>query len=138
MVKNNASSCNGDLQHLKINYEIKISIGGSSHNKFNYVQLRINHNCDYILTAYYINDSNLNTLGELFIFRLHKTAIKKIILNHGSYAHGTIKKLGVITHEDLNDVTNNKEYALRPKFGDKCWIDLLSFRIDDIGKGQSV
>ena len=47
-------------------------------------------------------------------------------------AHGTIGKLGEITIEDLNDTTNQKEYALRPKYGDKCWIELLKFRIDEI------
>jgi len=132
MTKNNSSLCIGDLQHKDINIEIKSSFGGKEHNKFNYVQLRMNHDCEYILTAYYISELNLDELGELFIFRLNKEDIKKIILNHGSYAHGTIQKLGKITEEDLNNTMSDNEYVFRPKYGDKCWQELLQFRIDEI------
>lgn len=131
MKKNNPSLCIGDLQHKQINYEIKVSTGGKDNNKFNYVQLRINHICEYILTAYYINDNNIDTLGELFIFKLNKLDIKHIILNYGSYAHGTVQKLGPINEEDLENEMNGKEYAIRPKYGDKCWNYLLQFRIDE-------
>ena len=132
MTKNNASLCNGDLQCDDANYEIKASNGGKENNKFNYVQLRMNHNCEYILTAYYICYHNLENLGELFIFKLNKENLKSLIVNYGGYAHGTIGELGKITIEDLNDVTNQKEYAIRPKYGDKCWNELLEFRIEDI------
>ena len=134
MTKNNASLCNGDLKCNEINVEIKVSTGGKENNKFNFVQLRMNHNCEYLLTAYYLSDDNVDTTGgELFIFKLNKTDMKKMILNYGGYAHGTIQKLGPITEEDLNDTTNDKEYAIRPKYGDKCWGDLLQLRIDEIG-----
>jgi hypothetical protein len=133
MTKNNASSCNGDLKCNDINVEIKASNGGKENNKFNYVQLRMNHDCEYILTAYYIDYSNLDTLGELYLFKLNKENIKPLILNYGGYAHGTIGELGQITSEDLDDKNNQKEYALRPKYGDKCWIELLKFRINEIG-----
>ena len=129
MTKNIASSCNGDLKFNKINIEIKTSNGGKENNKFNFVQFRINHNCIYILTAYYIDYTNLVNLGELYIFKLNKENIKSLIVNYGSYAHGTIKELGEITIEDLNDTKNQKEYALRPKYNDKCWNELLNFRI---------
>ena len=43
-----------------------------------------------------------------------------------------IKKLGIITEEELENPTNNKEYAIRPKYGDKCWYELLKFRIHEI------
>jgi len=132
MNKNNPSLCNGDLKSNNINIEIKVSNGGKEHNKFNYVQLRINHNCIYILTAYYIDYNNLNNLGELFIFKLNKDNLKYLILNYGNYAHGTINKLGIITIEDLNNINNEKEYSIRPKYGDKCWNELLQFRIDEI------
>ncbi len=132
MDKNNSSECIGDLKYKNIDFEIKASNGGKDSNKFNYVQIRMNHVCEYILTAYYINESNLETLGELFIFRLNKDNIKKIILDYGSYAHGTITKLGEITADDLNDTSNDKEYTIRPKYGDECWKQLLSFRINDI------
>jgi len=132
MSKNNASSCVGDLMCNNTNFEIKVSNGGKENNKFNYVQLRMNHNCEYIFTAYYLSYENLNTNGNLFIFRLNKENIKNLILKYGGYAHGTIQKLGEIKKDDLDDVTNDKEYAIRPKYGDKCWNELLQFRIDEI------
>jgi len=132
MIKNNSSLCNGDLKYNNINYEIKVSNGGKENNKFNYVQLRLNHNCDYILTAYYLNIHNIDTDGELFIFKLNKTNIKKIILKYGSYAHGTKTKLGEITEEELENKSNDKEYVIRPKYGDKCWNELLLFRVQEI------
>jgi hypothetical protein len=132
MIKNNSSLCIGDVKHKNKNIEIKISTGGKENNKFNYVQLRINHDCDYILTAYYISNENLKNMGELFIFRLNKNYMKNIILKFGTYAHGTIQKLGIIKKKDLDDPTNDKEYAIRPKYGDKCWTELLKYRINDI------
>jgi len=134
MTKNSASSCNGDLLLNNTNIEIKASTGGKENNKFNYVQLRMNHNCEYIFTAYYIDYSNLDNLGELYIFKLTKENIKPLIVRYGGYAHGTVGELGKITAEDLDDPANMKEYALRPKYGDKCWMELLSFRINDIGE----
>jgi len=85
-----------------------------------------------MLTAYYIDYTNLDNLGELYIFKLKKEDIKPIIVKYGGYAHGTIGELGEITMDDLNDENNQKEYALRPKYGDKCWIELLRFRMDEI------
>ena len=132
MKKNNASLCNGDLQLNEINYELKISNGGKENNKFNYVQLRMNHDCLYILTAYYLSPDNIDTEGELFIFKLKKTDIKELIVAYGGYAHGTVQRLGEITETDLDDCKNDKEYAIRPKYGDKCWNELLNFRVDEI------
>ena len=137
MEKNDPSSCKGDMkisglltnQPANENVEIKISNGGKTNNKFNYVQLRPNHDCDYIFTAYYLDYTNLHQTGELFVFYLNKTIIKELIAKYGSYAHGTIKKLGKISKKDLDNSSNLKEYALRPKYGDKCWNDLLRFRI---------
>jgi hypothetical protein len=119
------------LEHNEINYEIKVSNGGKEHNKFNYVQIRMNHECEYILTAYYINNDNIEIEGELFIFKLTKINIKKLILKYGGYAHGTKQKLGEITEEDLENPLNDKEYTIRPKYGDKCWKELLQFRVDE-------
>lgn len=132
MTKNNASLCNGDLKYNEINVEIKASNGGKENNKFNFVQLRMNHACEYILTAYYIDYTNLNNLGELYIFKLNKENIKPLIVKYGGYAHGTIGELGEITIDDLNNIDNPKEYALRPKYGDKCWIELLNYRVNEI------
>lgn len=133
MIKNKSSLCNGDLQSKNINYEIKISNGGKENNKFNYVQLRMNHDCKYyILTAYYLDYSNLNNYGDLFIFKLNKEEIKQLILKYGHYAHGTKQRLGSILKTDLDDINNNCEYALRPKYNDRCWKNLLEFRIDEL------
>lgn len=132
MTKNNSSSCIGDLKWNGINIEIKTSNGGNKHNKFNYVQLRLSHECEYIFTAYYINHKNVENLGELYIFHLNKEQLKQMIVKHGNYAHGTNVKLGEKTVEDLNAINNQKEYAIRPKYGDNCWKDLLQFRIDEI------
>lgn len=133
MIKNSSALCIGDLQHNETNLEIKISNGGKDNNKFNYVQLRMNHVCEYLLTAYYMNEDNIETtMGELYIFKLNKADMKRMVLLHGGYAHGTLTKLGKITEEDLNNTENDKEYALRPVYGSKCWEDLLLYRIDDI------
>jgi hypothetical protein len=132
MEKNNASLCLGDLQHNQVNFELKISTGGKENNRFNYVQLRMNHDCVYIFTAYYLCEDNIDNEGELFIFKLNKDDIKKLILSYGGYAHGTVQKLGKITEIELSNSSNDKEYAIRPKYGDKCWNELLSFRVDEI------
>lgn len=132
MIKNKSSLCIGDLQQNQTNFEIKASNGGKNNNKFNYVQLRLNHNCDYILTAYYINYDNVETEGELFIFKLTKPDIKILIFKYGKYAHGTEIANGKITKETLENQTNNNEYSIRPKYGSECWNDLLKFRVQDL------
>jgi len=132
MIKNASSSCNGDLHHDQSNFEVKVSNGGKENNKFNYVQLRMNHSCDYILTAYYLNDTNIETHGELFIFKLTKADIRILIFKYGGYAHGTKQKLGEIVREELENPTNDKEYSIRPKYGDQCWNELLQFRVQEI------
>jgi len=132
MIKNDASQCIGDLKLNEIDIEIKVSNGGKDNNKFNYVQIRMNHVCEYLLTAYYLDYSNIDDNGELFIFRLKKDDIKQLIAKYGGYAHGTISKLGVITKDDLDNMENEKEYALRPKYNDDCWKELLQYRVSDI------
>jgi hypothetical protein len=128
MEKINPSLCKGDLQFNQCNYELKISNGGKENNKFNYVQLRMNHDCVYIFTAYYLCIDNIEIEGDLYIFKLNKDDVKKLILTYGGYAHGTVLKLGKITDIELD----NYEYAIRPKYGDKCWNELLQFRVDEI------
>lgn len=132
MKKNAASACCGDVNYRDKNIEIKVSNGGKENNKFNYVQLRMNHDCEYLLTAYYIDAANLDQLGELFVFRLNKNQLKPLIVKYGGYAHGTVHALGKITADDLDDASNDKEYAIRPKYNDKCWNELLEFRVSDV------
>lgn len=129
-VKNTASECNGDCSKDNKNAEVKASLGGAKHNKFNWVQLRISHDIHYyILTAYHLTDKNVDTGGELYIFSVPKNDMLALIAKYGGYAHGTIKEHGTITIADLNDEKNKKEYAIRPSYGDKCWLDIMTFRV---------
>jgi hypothetical protein len=126
VTKNNADSCTGDICiGDQQNYEIKVSLGGKEHSKFNFVQLRMNHVCDYILIAYYLSATNIDSNGELFVFKLTKTELKPLIIKYGGLAHGTKAKKGNITPESLDILTNENEYALRPKYGDACWKELV-------------
>jgi hypothetical protein len=131
-VKNTASKCNGDCSKDDKNIEVKASLGGAKHNKFNWVQLRVSHDIDYyILTAYHVDSKNVETGGELYIFNVSKEDMLYLIVNHGGYAHGTNKEHGAITIEDLKDEKNKKEYAMRPSYGDKCWLDIMKFRVSE-------
>lgn len=130
--KNKADLLSGDCHKNGENVEIKVSLGGSSHSKFNFVQIRPSHYCEkYILTAYNLSYDNLESEGLLYIFKLNKEEIKKIIVSFGSYAHGTIKENGKITFESLNDSTSTKEYAIRTTINDSCWKALLPFIVSE-------
>jgi len=128
--KNKASDCVGDCSWGEGNCEIKASIGGRNHNKFNYVQIRLSHAIEtYLLTAYHLNDDNVENEGDLYTFRVPKHDIREIVHACGSYAHGTISKLGPITMDTLCDETSTLEYAIRPTFQDACWKRLMEFQI---------
>lgn len=130
--KNTASECNGDCSKDNKNAEIKASLGGAKHNKFNWVQLRVSHDIDYyILTAYYLSSKNVETGGELYVFNVPKEDMLDLIAKYGGYAHGTNKEHGIITLSNLKDENNKKEYALRPLYGDKCWTDIMKYRVND-------
>jgi hypothetical protein len=129
--RNNAKECNGDCSKNGNNFEVKVSLGGSTHTKFNYVQIRPSHRCEtYILTAYHLSIDNVENEGELYIFKISKLELLKIVVDYGTYAHGTIKEHGIITHDSIN-IEKNKEYAIRTTYNDKCWKALLPFRIFD-------
>ena len=131
-VKNTASECNGDCSKDDKNAEVKASLGGAKYNKFNWVQLRVSHDIQYyILTAYHLTSKNVETGGELYVFSVPKEDMLPLIANYGGYAHGTIKEHGSITIADLKDEKNKKEYAMRPSFGDKCWLDIMKFRVSE-------
>lgn len=131
-IKNKAKDCSGDCSKNGKNSEVKVSIGGLTHTKFNFVQIRPSHDCEtYILTAYHLSHANVNKEGTLYIFKVPKKQIKKMIISHGGYAHGTIKEHGTITIESLNDNSTVKEYALRPTINDKCWKELMLFHINE-------
>jgi hypothetical protein len=127
-VKNKAQECTGDCSKNGKNCEVKVSLGGATHTKFNYVQIRPSHDCDmYLLTAYNLSPENVETEGELYVFKVPKEEMKTLVVSYGGYAHGTVKKLGPITPECFQD----NEYAIRPTLNDKCWNALLPFRIPE-------
>lgn len=131
-VKNNANECTGDCSKDGKNSEVKVSMGGATHSKFNFVQIRPAHDChNYILTAYHLCHDNVADEGELYIFKISKTDVKNLIVLHGGYAHGTIKEHGAITAESIEVEHVIKEYALRPSINDDCWKALLPFRISE-------
>lgn len=124
-VKNRAEDCTGDCSKDGKNSEVKVSLGGATHTKFNFVQIRPSHDCDtYILTAYYLSFDNVENEGELYIFVVPKADMQKLVVTYGAYAHGTLKEHGPIRAESLD-----KEYALRPTLNDRCWKELLRFRV---------
>jgi hypothetical protein len=91
--KNKAKDCSGDCYKDGKNSEIKVSLGGTKYTKFNFVQIRPSHDCDtYILTAFHLSHENVESEGELYIFKVPKSTIKTMIVSYGGYAHGTIKK----------------------------------------------
>lgn len=128
MKRNVPSENNGDVQYNGTNYEIKSSLGGKKNEQFNFVQLRPNNLCDYLLFAYHLSVNNIDSKGELYIFKLSREQMKQFILKYGTYAHGTRSKNGPITNEDLDNTSNVKEYVLRPKYGDVCWNELCKYR----------
>lgn len=130
--KNKAEDCTGDCSKDGMNSEIKVSLGGAEHKKFNFVQIRPSHECEmYILTAYHLNFDNVDEEGELYIFKVPKDELIKLIASHGGYAHGTIKEHGEITTDSLTEDNNTKEYALRPTIEDECWKTLMQYRIPE-------
>lgn len=132
LAKNSASDCTGDCKVNDANTEIKVSLGGQTHNKFNYVQIRVHHDVShYLLTAFTLSLENVNQAGELFVFWVSHTEMLSLLLNHGTYAHGTKKTNGPIGADSLRDTNNTKEYALRTKVGDTCWNALQAFRITE-------
>jgi hypothetical protein len=128
--KNSSSNCIGDYNKNGMNYEFKVSLGGMNQDKFNFVQIRPFHNCNYYMfISFYLNDSNVELEGDLFIFKIPKSDINQLLFKFGSYAHGSKKQNGNITLIDLENKSNFKEYSIRTKFNDKCWKELLNYRI---------
>lgn len=130
--KNKSFECRGDFSKSGKNTEVKVSLGGKTCKKFNFVQIRPSHEChNYILTAYNLSIKNVENEGELYIFRIPKSGIKNVIELYGGYSHGTLKEYGKITKESLSDENVIREYSLRPTINDKCWNHLLQFRISE-------
>lgn len=126
--KINSSECKGDCVVNDVhNVEIKASLGGNKHKNFNYVQIRLGHDIHYyLLTAYYINQSNIENEGDLYIFYIDKASMKNIVIEYGQYAHGTIKENGPICTDNIKA---DKEYALRVSYESPLWKKLCEYRL---------
>ena len=75
---------------------------------------------------------NVESEGELYVFTVPKSEIKKLVVSYGGYAHGTVKEHGKMTMDSLNDEKNGiKEYALRPTINNDCWKALMAFRVPE-------
>jgi hypothetical protein len=112
------------------NIEIKVSLG-CINGQMNFVQLRPDHNIDYYLFVGY----NLfeDTCGKVYTLLIPSENIYELIINYGSYSHGTVFKLGNITRENIKG--RNCEYSLRPnpELSNNCkykklWIELLKYQ----------
>lgn len=132
---NNISGDGLSLSNKKI--EIKVSLGGSSGN-FNIVQIRPDHDIDYYIILLY--DLYSDSKGKEYWLLIPSYKLYELIIEYGSYAHGTINKLGPINNNTIYG--NNNEYALRfnPNIKDenkpkKIWnllIELYKMSINEI------
>lgn len=107
-ISNPIDNISGDGCKNNINYEIKVSIH-SKDSKLNIVQICPDHNIDYYIVIYY-NLHNDN-IGDSFILKVPCDELYNLVIKYGSYAHGTINKLGKITLKNIKG--NNNEYSLR-------------------------
>ena len=130
-IKNAINNTSGNGIKNNIKYEIKISIFAKK-SKFNFVQIRPDHDIDfYILICY---DLYKNKLGQAYILKIPEKVIFNFIVQYGSYAHGTYKKLGKITMNNLKG--RNCEYALRTYSNSNkntknyiFWSELLKYEV---------
>lgn len=102
------NNTSGDGYYNNQNIEIKVSLGDRN-GKLNMVHIRPDHNIDYYLVLTY----NIfeNDLGKIYWFKCPSDELYSLLPKYGTYAHGTIKKLGRLT--DTNIYGRNCEYALR-------------------------
>lgn len=125
----------GDGIKNNIKYEIKISL----HDKkccFNFVQIRPHHDIDYyILIGLNLFEDNF---GKAYILKVPTKIIIELIIKYGGYAHGTIRKNGKITLENINkNKIKGYEYALRPNINASkntkkqiLWKELEQFQVE--------
>lgn len=113
-LKNPINNTSGDAYILDKNIEIKISL---NNNKFNFVQIRPDHNIHYYLFLVY----NLyeNEYGKIYWFLIPSNDLYELVINYCSYSHSTIKKLGKITKDNI--FNKNHEYSLRFNIKHKLW-----------------
>lgn len=103
------TNSSGDGIKNGIKYEIKYS-GHAKKSKLNFVQIRPDHDIDYYILIGYNMYSNTEK-GSVYVFKVPSDELYNLVIKYGGYAHGTIKTLGHISHNNLKG--RNCEYALR-------------------------
>ena len=123
----------GDASKDGLNYEIKASLHANN-SKFNFVQIRPDHTVDYyVFLGYDLFHQDEAGLGKSYLFKIPSNDVYELIVEFGGYAHGTVKKLGKITRENLKG--RGCEYALRVspqckgKKNTALWQRLLSYEV---------
>lgn len=61
-------------------------------------------------------DISFGVLGRIYWILYRADALLELIVKYGKYVHGTIKRNGKITRENI--INNAFEYALRPSLND--------------------
>ena len=123
----------GDASKDGLNYEIKASLHAKN-SKFNFVQIRPDHTVDYyVFLGYDLFHQDEAGIGKSYLFKIPSNDVYELIVEFGGYAHGTVKKLGKITRENLKG--RGCEYALRVsphckgKKNNALWQRLLSYEV---------
>jgi len=107
----------GDFIYKNKAIEYKFSIANSD-GKINFVQLRPSHKIDYYILSYYDPKETGPDMLENFVCRSRDLYL--LLPEFGGYAHGTVKKNGKITNENIEkNIEHGCEYALRPNTKDK-------------------
>lgn len=101
----------GDATKNGSNYEIKYS-GHAKKSKWNFVQIRPDHDVQfYLLLGYNMYDESNTNIGKAYIFKVPSLDMYNLVKNYGGYAHGTIDVLGKLSTSNIKG--RNCEYALR-------------------------
>jgi len=107
-MENSKDNTSGDAIKNGTKYEIKYS-GHSTEEKFNFNQIRPDHDIHYyVFIGYNLYEEDL---GKVYTFKIPSEIIYNLLIEYGSYTHGTIQEKGPISRSNLKG--NNSEYSLR-------------------------
>lgn len=128
-LENAPDKMSGDASKNGFNIEIKCSTH-AKHSKFNFVQIRPNHNVQWYLFVGY-NLWHANALGKEYLFKIPSEDLYNMVVEHGGYAHGSKMVKPAITLTTMKG--NGYEYALRvnPNVGKRVlWKKLLKYKVE--------
>ncbi len=130
ILKNKENNISGDALSLN-NYKIEIKVSlGQTNGQFNFVQIRPDHDISYYIFLIY--NCFEDEYGKIYWFLIPSNDLYDFVLKYGSYAHGTIKKLGKISKD--NFYNKNNEYCLRPNcikkktIGYILWNEIIKYK----------